>query len=259
MDTPLLIHPIRAFRDNYIWTIHNQHYALVVDPGDAQPVLDYLEQNKLDLCAILITHHHSDHVGGVSVLHQHAPVPVFGPAHERIPCMDHPLIEGDTVNISELNLMLQVLDIPGHTLGHIAYIGPEMLFCGDTLFGCGCGRLFEGTPTQMLNSLQKLARLPATTQVFCAHEYTLDNIAFALTIEPDNLALRARAQHDSARIALHQPTLPSSLEIELATNPFLRLHAPSILHQLTQHTGHAISQPIDAFIPLRQMKNNFHA
>lgn len=258
MDTPLLISPVRAFSDNYIWVIHNRRYAAVVDPGDADPVHDFLAQNNLTLCGILITHHHADHTGGITDLVRTGDVPVFGPATENIPRMNRPVTEAETVHLAPLQLTLQVIEVPGHTLGHVAYFGHGWLFSGDTLFGCGCGRLFEGTSAQMLTSLEKLCQLPAGTQVFCAHEYTLDNIAFALTVEPDNLVLRARAQHDHERIANHQPTLPSSLGLEMATNPFLRCDEPTVRQYVEHLAGNSINHPVEIFSHLRQMKNHFH-
>ncbi|HWU84114.1 MAG TPA: hydroxyacylglutathione hydrolase, partial [Rhodocyclaceae bacterium] len=188
-----------AFSDNYIWAVRTpEGRVAVVDPGEAAPVLDYLERSGGTLAAILITHHHGDHIGGVAQLLQHAAVPVFGPAAERakITTLTHALREGDCVELPELGLELGVLDVGGHTLGHIAYFGEidgtPVLFCGDTLFAAGCGRIFEGTPQQMFNSLNKLAALPADTRVYCAHEYTQSNLRFALAVEPDNAALQQR-------------------------------------------------------------------
>jgi hydroxyacylglutathione hydrolase len=259
MDTPLLISPIRAFSDNYIWVIYNQRYAAVIDPGDADPVHDFLAQHNLTLCGILITHHHADHTGGIKELVRTCDVPVFGPATETIPMMSRPVTETETVYLAPLQLTLQVIEVPGHTLGHIAYFGHGWLFSGDTLFGCGCGRLFEGTPAQMLTSLEKLCQLPATTQVFCAHEYTLANIAFALTVEPDNLILRARAERDRERVAQQQPTLPSRLDLEMATNPFLRCNEPTVRQHVQRYAGNHINHPVEIFSHLRQMKNHFHS
>jgi hydroxyacylglutathione hydrolase len=192
----LEIVPLPALRDNYIWTLRAGRHAAVVDPGEARPVLEYLARGRLELVAILATHHHPDHVGGIPELLAKGRVPVFGPKGEPIATLTRPVGEGDTVEIPALGLALSVLDIPGHTRAHIAYYGAESLFCGDTLFACGCGRLFEGTPEQMMSSLAKLAALPDSTRVYCGHEYTLANIAFAQQVEPKNAALAARLARD---------------------------------------------------------------
>ncbi len=257
MNTSIFVDPIPAFRDNYIWAIHNQRHAIVIDPGDARAVRAFLAQHNLTLCAILTTHHHHDHTGGNAELAEAFGIPVYGPAKEAIPALSHPLSDGDTVHIPELALQCRVLDIPGHTAGHIALYGHGWLFCGDTLFGCGCGRLFEGTAAQMFASLEKLAALPADTLVFCAHEYTLDNIAFALSLEPDNPALLSRAQHDRERVAAHQPTLPSTLALEKATNPFLRCREPALHRYAEYSSGKSIHNPVEVFSILRTLKNDF--
>ncbi|HNP51280.1 MAG TPA: hydroxyacylglutathione hydrolase, partial [Nitrosomonas nitrosa] len=184
-----IIYPVRAFKDNYIWVIRDQHYAAIVDPGDAVPVMAYLQQQNLQPIAILNTHHHHDHTGGNIALLTAFALPVYGPAKENIPGLTHRLSEGDTIHLAELSLDLSILDIPGHTAGHIAYYGANLLFCGDTLFACGCGRIFEGTPQQMYTSLQKLTKLPDDTLIYCAHEYTLANIRFATAIDPNNPVL----------------------------------------------------------------------
>ncbi|NOT17582.1 MAG: hydroxyacylglutathione hydrolase [Sulfuriferula sp.] len=251
MNPRLHISPIPAFQDNYIWAIHDDRHAAVVDPGDAVAVLDFLQQHQLTLTAILITHHHHDHVGGIAALLAHGAVPVYGPALEPIPHLSHPLREGQHIHLEALDADFQILDLPGHTLGHIAYYGINSAFCGDTLFGCGCGRLFEGTAAQMLNSLSKLARLPAATAVYCAHEYTLSNITFALTLEPDNLALQQRHTRDSDLRAHQQPTLPSTIAIELASNPFLRCHLPKLQHVF--NTDNTLA----TFTAMRLLKDNF--
>lgn len=257
MDTDLHITPIAAFSDNYIWVIHNQRHAAVIDPGDANVVIEFLRQHKLTLIAILNTHHHHDHTGGNAALVHAFNVPVYGPARETIPHLTQPLVEGNTLRLAELNLSLQVLDVPGHTAGHIAYHATDMLFSGDTLFGCGCGRLFEGTPAQMLASLTKLGQLPINTSVYCAHEYTLGNIAFALSLEPDNAALQARAETDRSKINVGLPTLPSTIAMELATNPFLRCHLPSIRLAVEKITGKPANNTVDIFSTMRTLKNDF--
>src|SRR4030066_1622383 len=190
----LNVHPIHAFKDNYIWIIHNQNYAAVIDPGTAFPVIEYLQFKKLQLSAILITHHHNDHTGGNIELLKSFDVPIYGPSNEPISTVTHPMREGDQLNLQEMSLNLTVLDTPGHTQGHIAYYGSypiNMVFCGDTLFACGCGRVFDGTMQQMYRSLQKLSELPDDTLIYCAHEYTLSNIQFARVVDPENSRLIA--------------------------------------------------------------------
>lgn len=253
----LNIYPVRAFEDNYIWLLHDGHHAAAVDPGDAAPVLAALAQLKLQLCAILVTHRHGDHVEGIAELLSHFSVPVFGPAHETIPGMTHPVGEGDTVKLPDLELTLSVLDVPGHTAGHVAYYGGNSLFCGDTLFACGCGRIFEGTPPQMYASLQKFAQLPEATQAYCAHEYTLDSIRFAKVVEPHNQALLARESADQTLVAAGRPTVPSTIALELRTNPFLRCSAPEVVQSASQHAGKFLSNPIEVFAVIREWKNRF--
>lgn len=218
---------VPAFTDNYIWTLlsPDRQRAAVVDPGDASPVLAFCQKAGATLTDILITHHHPDHVAGIPALKQVWPqVRVWGPARERIPGMEHPLQEGDTVELEHLPDHFDVLDIPGHTAGHIAYFHREAgwLFCGDTLFAAGCGRLFEGTPEQMFASLQKLGALPPDTRVYCTHEYTQSNLRFAVVAEPGNDAVHARATAVGHLRERGDCTLPSSIALEWQTNPFLR-------------------------------------
>jgi len=251
----LEIVPLPAFKDNYIWTLREGRHAAVVDPGEARPVLDYLAREKLALCAILATHHHPDHVGGIPELLRSHRVPVYGPKGEPIATLTHPVAEGDTVEIPELGLALSVLDIPGHTRAHVAYYGAASLFCGDTLFACGCGRLFEGTPEQMMASLAKLAALPDDTKVYCGHEYTLANIAFAQQVEPANRALAARLERDRRLREAGKPTLPSTLAEERATNPFLRWAEPAVVESANKYLGARISDPVRVFAAIREWKN----
>ncbi|KAG0163405.1 hypothetical protein DFQ28_006147 [Apophysomyces sp. BC1034] len=259
--------PVSALEDNYIWVISNGGDAAVVDPGDAAPVADFLQRQGLRLTAILLTHHHADHVGGVVELIEacgaHGPILVYGPRSEAIQAVTHPLNGGDRIHIEALPLELSVLDVPGHTRGHIAYFaqvgdeGAPHLLCGDTLFASGCGRLFEGTPQQMLASLDALAALPDATEVHCAHEYTLSNIAFALAAEPDNadlLAWRDRAQRLRAD---GWATLPTTMGHEKRVNPFLRSHLPAIRQQLADKRHVPTSDRLGTFAALREWKNVF--
>lgn len=260
----ITVHPVPAFQDNYLWVIHNAQHAAVVDPGDATPVLEYLNANRLKLTAIICTHHHADHVGGVErlldALDLRGKIPVFGPATERIPARTEALREGDRILLPSLDLTFKVLDVPGHTAGHIAYLGHDMLFCGDTLFACGCGRLFEGTAEQMTASLTKLKRLPPQTKVFCAHENTMANIKFAEAVEPKNADLKLRKAFCAAKRHRNLPTVPSTIHLELATNPFLRWDQPAVKAAAAARLNHAIdpnSPPALVFGAIREWKNNF--
>jgi hydroxyacylglutathione hydrolase len=247
--------PLRAFKDNYVWTLRNATHAAVVDPGEAQPVLDYLGRENLRLAAILATHHHPDHVGGIPALLEKHRVPAYGPKGEPIPTLTHPVAEGDRVEVAELAASFSVLDIPGHTRAHIAYYGAGALFCGDTLFACGCGRVFEGTPAQMLHSLQKLAALPDETRVYCGHEYTLANIDFALRVDPGNLALAARRERMRSLREAGKPTLPSLMSEERATNPFLRCREPAVVESVNKYLGSRVADPVSVFTAIREWKN----
>ncbi len=249
--------PLPAFQDNYIWCLRNATDALVVDPGDSEPVRAYLEHERLRLRAILVTHHHADHVGGVEALAAEYSVPVFGPASEAIPGRTRALREGDTVVIDALGITFGVLDVPGHTAGHIAYVAPGILFCGDTLFSAGCGRLFEGTPAQMMTSLAKFAALPGATRVYCTHEYTAANIRFARTVDPDNLDLATRERAVRAARDAGTPSLPSTIATELDTNPFLRVERPEIAAAAARYADRHLATSVDAFAVLREWKNRF--
>jgi hydroxyacylglutathione hydrolase len=254
----LAVTPLSAFNDNYLWLLTRGRDAAVVDPGDADPVRRELDERGLRLTAILVTHHHRDHVGGVAALKKLTGAKVYGPANEAIEGVDQSVQGGDGIVV--LDTRFSVIDVPGHTAGHIAYYAgheaPPLLFCGDTLFACGCGRLFEGTPAQMLASLDALAALPAATRVYCAHEYTLANIGFALTVEPGNEALRARAARDQATRARGHPTLPSTIGLELATNPFLRCGVREVRAAVASDTVDAVDRTA-IFASLREKKDRF--
>lgn len=242
--------------------LHDGQEAIVVDPGDAQPVLKALQHEGVQLKAILVTHHHADHTGGVNYLRQTTGAQVFGPAHEPMPEPLKRLVEGDVVRI--LGLELRVMDVPGHTAGHIAYFCDSVaaladnpvVFCGDTLFSGGCGRLFEGTPAQMLASLERLSALPGPTRVCCAHEYTLGNLKFALEVDPDNPQLAAYHTHCLDLRAKGQATLPSTIAVENQINPFLRSHHPSVMASARTFDAKGVSQA-GVFATLRQWKNHY--
>jgi len=249
--------PVPAFKDNYLWVLRKGAAAAVVDPGDAAPVLAYLDRKQLRLTAILLTHHHADHIGGVPQLLNRFKVPVHGPRDERIDCITHHVVEGDRVELAQIGATFRVIEVPGHTRAHIAYYGEKVLFCGDTLFACGCGRMFEGTPPQMHASLQKLAALPADTRFYCAHEYTMTNIAFAKAVEPGNQALAERALSDAALRGKNLPTVPSTIGSEIATNPFLRCTQPEVIAAAAARLGRAPANPAETFGAIREWKNNF--
>jgi hydroxyacylglutathione hydrolase len=239
--------------------IHNGREALVVDPGDAAPVLLALQHEGLQLKGILVTHHHPDHTGGVAALRDSTGASVYGPARENIPTPYQRVQDNDSLQL--LGLTFAVLDVPGHTAGHVAYFcaamdGNPLVFCGDTLFSAGCGRLFEGTPAQMQDSLEKLARLPGETLVCCTHEYTLGNLKFALAVEPDNHVLQAHFAHCKALRAQCLPTLPSTIALELRINPFLRTQAPAVVAGAQCHAVEEVMQ-LGVFATLRNWKNTF--
>jgi len=252
---------LSAFSDNYIWVLKsdNDKRVAVVDPGQAEPVLAYLEQQQLQLGAILITHHHPDHTGGIKKLLQHADVPVYGPAGENHPIegLSARLAEGDQVDIDWLDLNLNITEVPGHTAGHIAFHGDGMLFSGDTLFSAGCGKLFEGDAAQMRQSLTKLRALPGATQIYCGHEYTEKNLTFAQAVEPDNAALAQRLKDVREWRANNQPSLPSKLEDELQFNPFLRWDHADVIAAATAHAGTEQSDPDTVFATIRAWKDAF--
>ena len=249
-----------AFTNNYIWMLHDGRQAVVVDPGESAPVVAALDARQLTLAAILVTHHHGDHVGGVDALRSRLHGPVYGPKRERIPQPYSPLIDGDSVDV--LGMRFEVIDVPGHTSGHIAYFSAAtgadapILFCGDTLFSGGCGRLFEGTPAEMHHSLSRLAALPGATRVCCAHEYTLSNLEFARAVEPVNADLVAYTTWCEAQRAKGLPTLPASIARERQVNPFLRCDAPAVAKSARAH-GADSDEPVAVLTALRQWKNDF--
>ena len=249
--------PVRAFQDNYIWTLRCGDVAAVVDPGDAQPALDFLTANNLTLAAILNTHHHNDHVGGNAALLQHRQVAVYGPHDDRVPTISRRLREGERFTLEHFDIEFAVFEIPGHTRTHIAFYGAGMLFCGDTLFACGCGRLFEGTPQQMHTSLSKLTALPDSTRVYCGHEYTVANIRFARAAEPSNRELVKWEQEAAAQRARGEPTVPSTIGREKAANPFVRCDQPEIVASASKYAGKALKDPVSVLGAIRDWKNNF--
>jgi hydroxyacylglutathione hydrolase len=258
----LQITPVRAFADNYIWLIHAPRDAsqvVAVDPGDAAPVERALADRQLALAGILLTHHHPDHVGGVPSLLQNRRVPLFGPGSERLPGEPTRLREGDRVALDALGLEFSVLDIPGHTAGHIAYVGHGALFCGDTLFSGGCGRLFEGTPEQMVSSLAKLAQLPGETLVYCGHEYTVSNLKFALAVEPHNAEAARYLEECTSKRARDEATLPSSIRRERNVNPFLRCEQQTVKQAAADKAGRRLQNDIEVFAVIRQWKDGFRA
>jgi hydroxyacylglutathione hydrolase len=271
------IQPVPAFSDNYIWMFHDGRRAVVVDPGVAAPVLKELEKQRLDLSAIVLTHLHYDHNLGVPKLLECWPVPVFGPLlneHDRgshppfpkpgtvpLDCVSHIVGESDTVSLEDLDMALSVLAVPGHTRGHLAFLerGRGWLFTGDTLFGGGCGKVFGGSMQAMIDSLDRLARLPAQTQIYCAHEYTLANLRFALAVEPSNLDLAARFEADARKREQGLATLPSTIGLECATNPFLRVLQPQVLQTLKAQRGVEAGSRVASFEASRAWKNEFTA
>ncbi|PPD56326.1 MAG: hydroxyacylglutathione hydrolase [Methylotenera sp.] len=249
----LHIIPIPAFEDNYIWLLHNEKHAVVIDPGDGFPVIDFLQKNRLSLSAMLITHHHNDHIGGVQQLLDYQSAPVYAPKYESFAFKHTAIGEGDLVTLPEIELQLYAMWLPGHTLGHIAFYNHDYLFCGDTLFSAGCGRLFEGTPAQMLHSLNRLKRLNSATKVFCTHEYTAKNIAFAMTLEPNNQMLINRQRQVQQLREQRLPSLPTTIELELSTNPFLRCNQAEIW----RNSQAVNNQELSVFTAIRALRNHY--
>lgn len=254
------IHPIKILEDNYVWSIQksNSPYLVIVDPGEAEPVLEYINQHHLTLAAILLTHHHLDHTGGVTgILERYPNTPVYGSRKDEVPGMNYFIEEGDLIDLPKLDLNFKVMEIPGHTHGHVAYLHKNMLFSGDVLFSSGVGKIFEGTALQMFQSLEKLKQLPTDTLIYAAHEYTLANIVFAQTVDSKNEALERRRLSVEELRKNDLPSLPVSLETELQTNPFLRCDVPSIMTSVQSHCGIKLSSPLAIFTHLRLWKDKF--
>ena len=250
---------IPALNDNYIWTIvHSKNRrAVIVDPGEAEPVLNLFKQQNLALTAILVTHHHWDHTNGIQRIIEKYPVPIYGPLKDAIPLCDYPLNDGDMVELPEVELTFKVLEMPGHTLGHIVYWGHQCVYTGDTLFTAGCGRIFEGSPDQFYHSLMKLASLDPQTRIYCGHEYTDKNLRFAEIVEPNNPKLKRRIIKTRQKLSQNQPTPPSTIQLELETNPFLRCHEKSIQQRVQKYYGYPLANTVAIFAALRRWKNEF--
>lgn len=249
---------IPAFTDNYIWLITNEarQYGVLVDPGSATPVLAELEQRQIQPLAILITHKHNDHIGGINAIREKYPhIEIYGPANEEIPHRDHALTEGDLVHFDKLDATFQVMDVFGHTAGHIAYHGEASLFCGDTIFGAGCGRVFDGTMEDLHHALHRIAQLPPETLIYCAHEYTLDNLGFAKWVEPDNKDIDERQEDCWELLDSGQATVPFTLEMEFKTNPFLRTHIPEVIAKAEEVAGRELATQAEVFAALRIWKD----
>lgn len=253
------VEPLAALKDNYIWLLKNQAslHVAIVDPGEAKPVLAAIRDDGLLPVAILVTHHHWDHVGGIAGITDKFDIPVYTPKTETVPGSTNPVGEGDVVCLPELGLELNILDVPGHTAGAVAYYTAGMVFSGDTLFTAGCGRLFEGTPQQMHQSLSKLKALPGSTSLYCGHEYTVANLQFAAAVEPDNPDIRKRQQMAAGLRKHNLPTVPATLAQENRTNPFLRCEQRSVIHTATEYAGKALSDPADVFATIRSWKDRF--
>lgn len=255
----LSVHRVAAFKDNYIWLIQSAHsrHVMIVDPGDAKPVIEALDNNQLMPAAILITHHHADHTGGVQTLCSHYDVPVFGPVNEAIPEVTHTVEAGEAQLLVDDFPPITVLETPGHTPGHISYLVQHRLFCGDTLFAGGCGKLLGGTADQLYQSLRQLRTLPDDIEVFCAHEYTEKNLSFAHEVEPANDELTARLQLTHQQRRQGKATVPSQLGVEKQTNPFLRLDEPTVKKAAEAYAGQPLKSELEVFRALRDWKDSF--
>lgn len=253
------IQPIPALKDNYIWAIFNRdtREAWIIDPGDATAVFDFLRLQNLDLVGILVTHRHWDHVNGIEPLTAKFDVPVIGPLKDNISQLTRGITNNDLLTFDQLPITFKVFEIPGHTKGHIAYYSPGMLFCGDTLFAAGCGRIFEGSPEELYASLQMLVSLHDATKIFCAHEYTLNNLKFAILVEPDNSDIEERLAKISKMRQDDLITLPSTILEEKLTNPFLRCHASTLIKNVERHVNRELKTPLEVFTELRKWKDTF--
>lgn len=247
--------PIKALTDNYIWAIESNNYLVVVDPGEAKPVIEHIKKHNLNLAAILVTHHHYDHTGGIAEILAFKETKVWGPGNESIASITNPVGNDDIIEITPLNIRFKVLEIPGHTIDHIAYYGSNNLFCGDTLFTAGMGRIFEGTAEQMYNSMQIIKSLPNTTNIYCGHEYTLANLKFAMLVEPHNLEIQKRYEEVKLLRKQNLPTVPATLSTELATNPFLRTDNNTVIESLVKNRKIIPQDKIAIFRELRAWKD----
>jgi hydroxyacylglutathione hydrolase len=248
----ITITPLPALRDNYIWVLHDEHHAVVVDPGESAPVIEFLQQHNLDLSAILCTHRHHDHIGGISKLQDQYCIPVYGCPHPQNPHITHAVAANDTLEV--LGVSFRVLELKGHLDDHVGFVSSDSVFCGDILFGAGCGRNFEGSLEQLFDSLKQLEALPDATHVYCAHEYTLMNLRFAMLCDPENPTLQQRLIHTKALRAEDRPTLPSTIGLEKATNPFLRCNQPEIIETM-QARGLQSDEELMVFMALRAWRN----
>jgi len=249
------IEPIKAFADNYIWAVHDGRHCVIVDPGESSGTQAFLNRHELRLCGLLLTHHHHDHVGGVDELRALHPAPAWGPDDPRMPGNLRVVGEDDSVEIDELGLVFGILETPGHTTSHIAFHGHGLLFCGDTLFSAGCGRLFEGTPAQMQTSIDKFAALPDSTRVYCAHEYTESNCNFARKVEPENAALAERCDEVAGLRRRDRITLPSTIGAEKSFNPFMRTREPAVIAAAQRREPGRADSPEEVFGVIRRWKD----
>ena len=254
------IFPIRALSDNYVWTLVKEEQAIIVDPGEARPVLETLEKLKLELKSIVITHHHFDHTGGIEELKNLFNCEVLGPSGGHIKGINRPLSDNEEFDV--LGKKFIALATPGHTMDQLAYFSDEaysepILFCGDTLFSAGCGRVFEGTHLQMYNSLSRFTSLPTNTKVFCGHEYTQSNLAFAITVEPQNQFIKDKIEEVKKLRELDKETLPSDIASELKINPFLRCNEKTVVDAAINYSGNEIIEPHEVFGAIRDWKDNF--